>query len=506
MACNPDELPTNYAAASQKEIPLSWRTKICYGVGHVLNDLSASMWFTYILVYLHKVVKFSNINAGALLLVGQVADAMCTPLVGIFSDRTDGIKYGRRKTWHLLGAIFVSISFPFVFNPCLGCESSGHWVKFFYYAVFIVLFQFGWAASQISHLSLIPELTEDDNEKCGLTAIRYAATGLCNIFVFVLTWILLGSSGNSTNSDELGSSDAAAFTYVVLIVAGTGILFTIIFHVGVKEHPRDCCAQFATRSSKRSAANWAAWFREPLFYQIGLMYMSVRLIINVTQVYIPMYTLETLGLSKQTIAIMPLVVYVSGFISTFFSKPLNRSLGRKAVLMSSLFIIIGTSVWLWFIPRHSTQMYGASAALGFGSSISLVTVLTMLADLIAENVMSNGIIIQLIQVFYPENTEPSSNIGGPYYRKVMVFVSGIAAVMALLTLLTVGKKNVKDDVKEDGGDARQTCRQSSSWALICSTGSFSPCESPVHRAAVGTTSEVMPLYGSVSLAKTRSSS
>lgn len=41
----------------------------------------------------------------------------------------------------------------------------------------------------------------------------------------------------------------------------------------------------------------------------------------------------------------------------------------------------------------------------------------------------------------------SSNIGGPYYRKVMVFVSGIAAVMALLTLLTVGKKNLKDDVK-----------------------------------------------------------
>ncbi|XP_015750952.1 PREDICTED: methionine--tRNA ligase, cytoplasmic-like [Acropora digitifera] len=49
------------------------------------------------------------------------------------------------------------------------------------------------------------------------------------------------------------------------------------------------------------------------------------------------------------------------------------------------------SVWLWFIPRHSTQMYGASAALGFGSSISLVTVLTMLADLIAENVDQLGL-------------------------------------------------------------------------------------------------------------------
>lgn len=34
-------------------------------------------------------------------------------------------------------------------------------------------------------------------------------------------------------------------------------------------------------------------------------------------------------------------------------------------------------------------MYGASAALGFGSSTLLVTVLTMLADLIAENVVRN---------------------------------------------------------------------------------------------------------------------
>lgn len=46
------------------------------------------------------------------------------------------------------------------------------------------------------------------------------------------------------------------------------------------------------------------------------------------------------------------------------------------------------SVWLWFIPQHSTQMYGVSATLGFGASTLLVTVLTMLADLIGDNVVS----------------------------------------------------------------------------------------------------------------------
>ena len=163
----------NYLVVNtQRKVPLAWRTRICFGVGHVLNDLTASMWFTYLLVYLHKVVKFSNTNAGTLLLIGQVADACCTPLVGIGSDHTGRVRYGRRKIWHLAGVVFVVVSFPFVFNRCLGCESADQWAKFVYYAAFIVLFQFGWAASQISHLSLIPELTDDDNEKCGLTSIR----------------------------------------------------------------------------------------------------------------------------------------------------------------------------------------------------------------------------------------------------------------------------------------------------------------------------------------------
>ena len=48
-------------------------------------------------------------------------------------------------------------------------------------------------------------------------------------------------------------------------------------------------------------------------------------------------------------------------------------------------------------------MYGASAALGFGSSISLVTVLTMLADLIAENVVRNLFVRNHHTDWHPSN-------------------------------------------------------------------------------------------------------
>jgi Na+/melibiose symporter-like transporter len=84
---------------------LSLAKKLSFGVGHVLNDLSASMWFSYLLIYLHRVVVFSNVSSGYLMLLGQVADAIATIFVGFESDKTQKgfFNYGRRKSWHLIG-------------------------------------------------------------------------------------------------------------------------------------------------------------------------------------------------------------------------------------------------------------------------------------------------------------------------------------------------------------------------------------------------------------------
>lgn len=84
--------------------PLPPRARLSYSVGHFLNDLCASMWFTYLLVYFHSVLGYSTQHAGALLLAGQVADGICTPLVGYEADQAGGCgRYGRRKSWHLAG-------------------------------------------------------------------------------------------------------------------------------------------------------------------------------------------------------------------------------------------------------------------------------------------------------------------------------------------------------------------------------------------------------------------
>ena len=155
---------------------VSWPKRIGYGTGHVLNDMCAAMWFTYLLIYFHKVLGFEHILAGALLTTGQIADGISTVFVGIFSDRGDNFwlcnRYGNRKSWHLVGTACVVFSFPFIFLPCVNCEDSSHHAQMVYYSAFIIIFQFGWAAVQISHLSMIPDLTSCENEYTLLTSIR----------------------------------------------------------------------------------------------------------------------------------------------------------------------------------------------------------------------------------------------------------------------------------------------------------------------------------------------
>jgi len=52
-------------------------------------------------------------------------------------------------------------------------------------------------------------------------------------------------------------------------------------------------------------------------------------------------------------------------------------------------VVYYNSTWMWFIKKYNyTATYGAAALLGVGGSTLLVTALTMLADLIGENVVS----------------------------------------------------------------------------------------------------------------------
>ena len=57
--------------------------------------------------------------------------------------------------------------------------------------------------------------------------------------------------------------------------------------------------------------------------------MMARLYFNTTQAYTTLYLTYTLKLDKSSIAIVPFVVYISGFFVSLLARPLSAKLGSR---------------------------------------------------------------------------------------------------------------------------------------------------------------------------------
>ncbi|XP_054278762.1 major facilitator superfamily domain-containing protein 12-like isoform X2 [Macrosteles quadrilineatus] len=442
--------------------------KLAYGVGHVFNDLCASMWFTYTLIFFNKVILFSSSLAGIVVLTGQIADGLATPFVGYFSDRGDDFwicKYGRRKTWHLIGTLCVVASFPFIFTPCLGCEDSDSWAQMIYYSAFVIIFQFGWASAQISHLSLVPELTPDEHERTSLLAIRYSFTVISNIVVYLLLWIVLQVDSNNPDA-PITPKDTGKFQVVAYTVVALGCVTSFVFHTGVKETQRETLLphdELGIPGSRQESVSISPWglFGKIRLYQVAVLYMATRLFANISQTIFPLYLHDVLHLGGQNIAILPLVMYAFSFLMSTLIKPLNKKCGRKVAFCFGAAVGVGVSIWVRVGEGEfytSYLIYAVAGLYGITSSALLVTSLGITADLIGHDLnngafiyglmsfcdkLSNGALVMVIQTWTCWPTCAT------HYRESLSYVCGGAALLGAVAVMSLCNTPTTEELEED---------------------------------------------------------
>jgi len=479
-----------------------WYTKLAYGVGHFYNDLCAAMWFTYLLLFYDKVLGFSGVTAGVILLAGQLADGIATPLVGLVCDWKFNnkyiIRYGRRKMWHVLGTVIVAFAFPFVFNPCVGCSDASEGLQTIYFCFFSIIHNVGWAFVQIAHLSLIPDLTSEKKQRTELTSIRYGFSVIANLGVYVMTFFVLGTgesscdkpNDNSTlvdsnistaevytyslittednciDSNIVGPDDANKFGTVALACTGIGVFMHILFQIGVQEQPYNTDEKLKKKADSESGAignqqktmKKLDWFKELELYQVAVLYMCTRLYVNLYQSYIVLYVQDYLYLPKVTVETIPFVMYIAGFVGSTVMEFINNKIGRKVTF--SLGCLVGLIACIWLGLDESTAfrtwgVYVVAAMLGVGGSTLLITSLSFTADHIGDNIegsafvygfmsvvdkISNGIIFMVIQTIgdQPENQARGSS----YYRQVMTYACGAPCLLGILVILTLINRHV----------------------------------------------------------------
>jgi len=338
-----------------------------------------------------------------------------------------------------------------------------------YYSAFAVVFQFGWACTQISHLALIPVLTSCQNERTGLTAIRYGMTVASNIAVYVVAWFFLGQCSEV----ELSVLDKDKFRNIMLVVIGLGSLTSLSFHLSVKEqtdlNPLPGSGYEEINGDLHRAVlvqpmGVKDWFKEPQFYQVAGVYMCTRLFVNLSQAYLPLYIQESLQMESKYVAIIPLVMYCSGFVTSFLMKRLNRKAGRKVTYLLGSLVGMASAAWVFFGGDRQGEAdvffktYGiffAAALYGLAGSTVLITSLSLTAELISANTdsaafvygamsftdkVSNGLAVMVIQHYIP--CLKCCVTCKWYFRDVLFYATGGAALLGLLFLFTLAPSKV----------------------------------------------------------------
>lgn len=126
---------------------------------------------------------------------------------------------------------------------------------------------------------------------------------------------------------------------VAYTVTCVGTLFTIIFHFGIKETsqesllPQSDDVQTIQGNSTTSSSKTIHLFKDIRLYQVAVMYMATRLFANISQTILPVYLHDGLSLGAESLAIQPLVMYASSFVTSVLVKSMNAHCGRKVICL-----------------------------------------------------------------------------------------------------------------------------------------------------------------------------
>lgn len=310
--------------------------------------------------------------------------------------------------------------------------------------MFIIIFQFGWAAVQISHLSLIPEISPNEHDRTKLTAVRYGFTVIANVLVYIVTWAVLHLGGNDNN--KINYTDEKRFQHIVISVMTFGSICSLLFHIFVKEN-NVIHSGFEDVRGTRLRSDYKELFSDIQVYQVALNYMCSRLFINLTQVFITLYLHESLDMIASSLAIVPLIMYLASLATSFAVGPINKMLGRKITYIFGAMIGLVACIFIQFGKGDlyiKYLIYIVASLLGSASSIVLVSSLGITTDLIGTRTnsgafvygimsfvdkLSNGVVVEIIQGQHEGSTDPW------YYRYVLTYVCGGAVLVGGLAVI-----------------------------------------------------------------------
>ncbi len=320
------------------------KEKIGYGFG----DMSSSMFwkiFSYYLPFFYSnIFGLSLVDAGVLVLVTRIWDAVSDPMMGIISDRTS-TKWGKYRPYLLWVAPFFSICGILLFTtPDLDYGGKLIWA----YVTYILMMTV-YTGINVPYGAMLGVMTDDSNEKTVFSSFRmFFAYG--GSFISLFLWEPL------TNMMGGYNTSGGWFWAMVLIAAACFVMFILCFLM-TKEHLKTVSTVSVGSDFKALLSNKPWW----LLIGAALCFNLFNTVRGATVAYFfqdiigAHVSLVFFGLMFAFYAGLFLGVgEVSNMVGVASCVPISNKLGKKTTFILVNASLVVLSILFYFIPCTQT--------------------------------------------------------------------------------------------------------------------------------------------------------
>ncbi len=164
------------------------------GAGYVIN--------LYFSLFLTSVVHLSMEQAGFIMMIAMVWDAIVDPFIGIMNDRTRS-KHGKHRRYIILATPLFCLSFALMWNG-FGLDGEAEPVKtMIYYIVVYILYKTAYSLVDVSHVSMLPELAPEYDLRTQYNSVGYIfnSFGMFPSFFFMMIVLNVCGFSNGPTSE-----------------------------------------------------------------------------------------------------------------------------------------------------------------------------------------------------------------------------------------------------------------------------------------------------------------
>ncbi len=187
------------------------------GAGYII-----SMYFT---IFLTDVVNLSLNQAGIIVMIATIWDAVTDPVMGIITDRTRS-KTGKHRRYLLLGIPLMVISYTLLWNSFGLNGHQNPTMAMVYFIIVYMLYKTAYTVIGVPHTAMLPELAPEYNLRTQYNSVGYLFNSAGMVPAFLIVMVILKLFGSDDNLTSASKAPFLTFGIVLSLFFGFAVFLT----------------------------------------------------------------------------------------------------------------------------------------------------------------------------------------------------------------------------------------------------------------------------------------